>query len=302
MARGDAADSASSDLADRPSARTSTRPPDDVASGDARTTRRTPGTDEHRTRRPPRTHRTSHRRQRRLCGSPQVSRRGDHCPTTAAGLDRRQLAPRRRARTGQRIDLRPTRPRPLADRDTTRGPSRARRHGERRVSPAGARAALPCCARRGGRRQRPRQTGRSQGPATSTSSQAAPVRTRNGSRSTRRWRQRGSSSDTLAGSNASTTSLPRYGGTPHADAVERRRLTVGYDALTEQPEWVLEHLRRLHDEGRLGTTRVTELATRIAVAAEHLDRHGQLPDHWTGIDPRPTTRPVPVVEIDVPGL
>jgi hypothetical protein len=94
----------------------------------------------------------------------------------------------------------------------------------------------------------------------------------------------------------------RYGSTPHADAVERRRLTVGYDALTEPPEWVVEHLRRLHDDGRLGTTRVAELATRIAAAAAHLDRHGHLPEHWTAIDPRPATRPVPVVEIDVPGL
>ena len=94
----------------------------------------------------------------------------------------------------------------------------------------------------------------------------------------------------------------RYGGTPHEDAVERRRLTVGYDALTEPPEWVVEHLRRLHDGGRLGTTRVAELATRIGTAAVHLDRHGHLPEHWTATDPRPATRPVPVVEIDVPGL
>ena len=208
MARGDAADSASPGLADRPPARTTTDPPDDVASGDARTTGRTPGTDEHRTRRPPRTHRTSHRRQRRLCRSPRASRRGDHCSARAAGLDRRQLAPRRRARTSQRTDQHPTRPRPLADRDTTRGPSRARRHGQQRTSPTLARAALPRCARR----RRPPPTTPSDRPkprsATSTSSPTAPVRTPNGLRSTRRWRQRGSSSDRLAGSNASTTSLP----------------------------------------------------------------------------------------------
>ena len=72
--------------------------------------------------------------------------------------------------------------------------------------------------------------------------------------------------------------------------------------MTEPPEWVVEHLRRLHDDGRLGTTRVAELATRIAVAAAHLDRHGHLPEQWTAIDPRPATRSVPVVEIDVPGL
>lgn len=94
----------------------------------------------------------------------------------------------------------------------------------------------------------------------------------------------------------------RYGGTPHDDAVERRRLTVGYDALTNPPDWVVEQLHRLHDNGHLGATWVDELATRIAAAAVHLDRHGHLPEHWTAIDPRPATRPVPVVEIDVPGL
>jgi conjugative relaxase-like TrwC/TraI family protein len=94
----------------------------------------------------------------------------------------------------------------------------------------------------------------------------------------------------------------RYGGTPHDDAVERRRLTVGYDALTNPPDWVVEQLHRLHDNGDLGATRVDELATRIAAAAVHLDRHGHLPEHWTAIDTRPATRPVPVVEIDVPRL
>jgi hypothetical protein len=76
---------------------------------------------------------------------------------------------------------------------------------------------------------------------------------------------------------------------------------VGYDALTNPPDWVVEHLHRLHDDGRLAATRVDELAARIVEAAAHLDRHGHLPEHWTAIDPRPATRPVPVVEIDVPG-
>jgi hypothetical protein len=94
----------------------------------------------------------------------------------------------------------------------------------------------------------------------------------------------------------------RYGSSPHDDAVERRRLTVGYDALTNPPDWVVDQLHRLHDNGDLGATRVDELATRIAAAAVHLDRHGHLPEHWTAIGPRPATRPVPVVVIDVPGL
>ena len=47
----------------------------------------------------------------------------------------------------------------------------------------------------------------------------------------------------------------RYGIGAHDDACERRRLTVGHDVLTDPPDWVVEHLRRLHDDGRLGATR-----------------------------------------------
>lgn len=78
--------------------------------------------------------------------------------------------------------------------------------------------------------------------------------------------------------------------------------TVGYDVVTGPPEWVVEHLRRLHDDGRLGTTRVTDLATRVVEAAIHLDRHGHLPDDWAEVGLRPATHPVPAVEIEVPGL
>lgn len=60
-------------------------------------------------------------------------------------------------------------------------------------------------------------------------------------------------------------------------------------------------MRRLHDNGRLGTTRVRDLATRIVEAAVHLDRRGHLPDGWTDIGVRPATREVTVVEIEVPG-
>jgi hypothetical protein len=93
----------------------------------------------------------------------------------------------------------------------------------------------------------------------------------------------------------------RYGGSAHDDACERRRLTVGYDVLTDPPDWVVEQLRRLHDDGRLGATRIDALATRIGDAAVHLDRHGCLPDGWAEFGLRPATRPVPVIEIEVPG-
>ena len=72
--------------------------------------------------------------------------------------------------------------------------------------------------------------------------------------------------------------------------------------LTDPPDWVVEQVRRLHDDGRLGTTRVSDLANRIVAAAVHLDRHGCLPDGWAEFGLRPATRPVPVVEIEVPGL
>ena len=93
----------------------------------------------------------------------------------------------------------------------------------------------------------------------------------------------------------------RYGGSARDDAIERRRLTVGYGVLTDPPDWVEEHLRRLHDDGRLGATRVDDLATRIVDAAVHLDRHGHLPDGWAEFGLRPGTRPVPVMEVEVPG-
>lgn len=92
----------------------------------------------------------------------------------------------------------------------------------------------------------------------------------------------------------------RYGANAHDDAIERRRLTVAHDVLSDPPDWVVEHLRRLHDNRHLGATRVDDLATRIVGAAVHLDRHGHLPDGWSDIEVRPATRPLPVVEISAP--
>jgi hypothetical protein len=93
----------------------------------------------------------------------------------------------------------------------------------------------------------------------------------------------------------------RYGGSAHDDACERRRLTIGYGVLTDPPDWVVEHLRRLHGDGRLGATRIDALSTRIVDAAVHLDRHGHLPDGWAEFGLRPATRPVPVIEIELSG-
>jgi conjugative relaxase-like TrwC/TraI family protein len=94
----------------------------------------------------------------------------------------------------------------------------------------------------------------------------------------------------------------RYDGTACDDSIERRQLTVAHDVFTDPPDWVVEHVRRLHDHGHLGATRIDDLATRIVAAAVHLDRHGHLPDGWSDIEVRPATRPLPVVEIGVPEL
>lgn len=77
--------------------------------------------------------------------------------------------------------------------------------------------------------------------------------------------------------------------------------TVGYDVLTDPPDWVVDEFHRLHANGRLGTTWVADLATRIVGAAVHLDCHGHLPDGWADVGVRPATREVPVAEIEVAG-
>ncbi len=128
-----------------------------------------------------------------------------------------------------------------------------------------------------------------------------PRRARSKQHSTRRSERLDSSFDKLAGNNAVDDVFARYGISAHDDACERRRLTVGYGVLTDPPDWVVEHLRRLHGDGRLGATRIDALATRIVDAAVHLDRHGHLPDGWAEFGLRPATRPVPVMEVEVPG-
>ena len=65
--------------------------------------------------------------------------------------------------------------------------------------------------------------------------------------------------------------------------------TLGYDVLTDPPDWVVAHVRRLHDNGRRappgsGIWLPGSLRQRV-----HLDRHGHLPDGWTDIGVRPAT-------------
>ena len=125
---------------------------------------RTPATDEYRSSRPPQAGRASHRWRRRLHGGPQASRRRRQRTGRAAGLDRRQLAPRRRTRATQCAHRRATRTRPLAGSDGSGGAGGTRRHGERRFSPTVTRAPHPGGARPRSDRERPRSTGTSEGP------------------------------------------------------------------------------------------------------------------------------------------
>ena len=198
-------------------------------------------------------------------------------------------------------DRRPTRSRPLADSGTSSSPGRTRRHGLYRFSrhhrvsnahwPRSTRKRPPTTPF-----DRPKQRS-----TTSTNLPSVSRRAPSGRPSTTHYVRHDSSFDKLAESNTSTTSSPDTAAAPTTTPCERRRLTVGYDVLTDPPDWVVEHLRRLHDDGRLGATRVDDLATRIVDAAVHLDRHGYLPDGWAEFGLRPATRPVPVIEIEVPG-
>ncbi len=94
----------------------------------------------------------------------------------------------------------------------------------------------------------------------------------------------------------------RYGADPHTDARERRALTIAHDVLTEPPSWVIDHVRRLHDNGQLSTTRLAELTTRVVTAAIELDQHGRLPNDWESRPMQAPVRVVPAVEVAVPEL
>jgi hypothetical protein len=94
----------------------------------------------------------------------------------------------------------------------------------------------------------------------------------------------------------------RYGADPHTDARERRALTVAHDVLTEPPSWVIDHVRRLHDNGQLSTTRLAELTTRAVSAAIELDQNGRLPNDWESRPMQAAVRLVPAVEVAMPEL
>lgn len=85
------------------------------------------------------------------------------------------------------------------------------------------------------------------------------------------------------------------------DARQERAITLAHDTLTDQPAWVIDHLRHLHDTGQLAATRLDDIVTRVVLAAAHLDPHGHLPPTWPNF-PRPAVeRVVPDIAISIPG-
>ena len=92
----------------------------------------------------------------------------------------------------------------------------------------------------------------------------------------------------------------RYMPDPTDDARRDRALTLAYDTLSDPPAWVVEHVRYLHDTGRLATTRLGDLTIRVVIAAAHLDQHRQLPLGWPDIGLPLAERVVPEIELSLP--
>lgn len=70
------------------------------------------------------------------------------------------------------------------------------------------------------------------------------------------------------------TAFARYGASPWEQARAARRATLRYDVLNAPPEWVLERLARLDEQGALASTDPTQLARVIVEGALDADRHG----------------------------
>ena len=102
-------------------------------------------------------------------------------------------------------------------------------------------------------------------------------------------------------SNASTRVFAQYVPDATDDARQQRAITLAHDTLTDPPEWVIDHLRHLHDTGHLATTRPDDLITRVVLAAAHLDQHGHLPPTWPDLQPHAVERVVHEVEISISG-
>ena len=89
----------------------------------------------------------------------------------------------------------------------------------------------------------------------------------------------------------------RYGPSAIDDVRATRITTLVHDALTNQPAWIIDEIRGLHEKGQLNARDVTDLVTQITQAAIHQDQHGTVPAHWMRLAPTgPETQP-PIVEV-----
>lgn len=91
---------------------------------------------------------------------------------------------------------------------------------------------------------------------------------------------------------AAEQAFNRYASSPLDEARTTRITTLAHHTLTNQPGWVIDHIRHLHDHHQLATADTAQLATRIIAAAAHRDIHGELPPAW----PAP-----PALAVDVVG-
>lgn len=89
------------------------------------------------------------------------------------------------------------------------------------------------------------------------------------------------------------SSFERYSGTTWDAARTTRVATVAHDVLTTQPAWVVDEIRRLRDQGQLGTRDIRSLADDLVAKAIAADRGGTEPSA-----PEPALpEPAPIVEI-----
>lgn len=88
-------------------------------------------------------------------------------------------------------------------------------------------------------------------------------------------------------------SFDRYSGSTWDSARTTRVATLAHDMLTTQPSWVVDEVRRLHDNGQLNTRDIRTLADDIVARAVTLDRGSVEP-----IDIEPAgPEPVSVIEV-----
>jgi hypothetical protein len=97
---------------------------------------------------------------------------------------------------------------------------------------------------------------------------------------------------------ATDRAFEHYLGSNNEETRTTRITTLTHDTLTAQPAWVVDYIRRLHDQDQLTSVGLDEIAARITTAAVHQDLHGQLPPAWPDV---PTRGVEPVASVPEAG-